>query len=161
SLSSTCMRRTRKDQEGYMTCRLSVAAAILAVALSILSGCSDDPPTAPAPTGTTTPPGGTSRPVDTPPSPVDIEVPATSEGMAALLQAGPTTGSARVGRTSVTGDVWWINVNCRGGGVLTVEAAPVVSFEVPCNDPIEQARNQFDLGEPYDIEVSVEAPDGT
>lgn len=81
--------------------------------------------------------------------------------MTPLLQAGPTTGSARVGRTALTEDIWWIKVNCRGGGVLTVEAEPVVTLEVPCDDPIETSWNRFELGEPYDIEVSVEAPDST
>lgn len=136
-------------------------ATVAVVALGLLTGCSGDPPARPGPAPQTTPPGGNDRHVESPPLPEKLELPALDDGMTALLQMGPTTGSARVGRTTVTGDVWWISVNCRGGGVLTVQADPVVTFEAACTDPMERTRNQFELDEPYDIEITVQAPDAT
>lgn len=139
--------------------RQRAVSGMAVLALTVLIGCSSN--------------GGTPSPVDTSepalpghgessePEPVEVRVPAVDEGMTALLEAGPTKGPDYVGKTGVAEGIVWVEVICRGVGVLTVDVEPLVNFEVPCGGSGEHTLNQFELDEAYEFDISVSASSET
>jgi hypothetical protein len=92
--------------------------------------------------------------------PSAVLLPDPDAALHTLAKIAPRTGGSALHTVQARPGQFWINVNCRGAGSVSVEFRPLDRFTVDCGARVQVTRNQINLVRAHRLQLRVSAPAG-